>query len=292
MSAIPQISMALLLEDGFLPRHFRKVRGALRKRVPAAREAILSAFPEGSLVSAPSGGVSLWVSLPEGRRSAELYERAIAEGILVAPGFLFGDSGHYESSFRLNASVLTERDAHTLGEIAALLSAAPAGRDRLLLTLIYACGLRRNEAVQLQVGDIDGPRGQLRVRRGKGAKERVLPLPAHLLADLRAYWRDHRRGRPGHDSPWLFQGAQPGRPLSNALAQHLLERALAAADIKRKGGLHTLRHSFATHLLEGGADLRTVQILLGHSDIMATEIYTHVQSARMIALHRKFHPRS
>lgn len=121
MSAIPQISMALLLEDGFLPRHFRKVRGALRKRVPAAREAILSAFPEGSLVSAPSGGVSLWVTLPEGRRSAELYERAIAEGILVAPGFLFGDSGHYESSFRLNASVLTERDAHTLGGIAALL---------------------------------------------------------------------------------------------------------------------------------------------------------------------------
>ena len=172
-------------------------------------------------------------------------------------------------------------EVYAQSEIAALLAAAPEGRDRLLLTVIYACGLRRNEAVQLQVGDLDGPRGQLRVRRGKGAKERVLPLPAHLLADLRAYWRNHRAGRPGHDSPWLWQGAHPGRPMSNALAQHLLERALAAAKIKRKGGLHTLRHSFATHLLEAGIEITVVQKLLGHASLATTARYLHVTNGRV-----------
>ena len=111
-------------------------------------------------------------------------------------------------------------------EIKALLDAAAPGRNHMLLTVLYACGLRRAEAVQLQIGDIDGPRLQLRVRCGKGSKERVLPLADHLLADLRAYWRDHRKGRPGHDSPWLFQGAHPGRPMSNALAQQVILLAL------------------------------------------------------------------
>ena len=172
-------------------------------------------------------------------------------------------------------------EVYAQSEIAALLSAAGPGRDRLLLTLIYACGLRRNEAVQLQTGDIDGPRGQLRVRRGKGAKERVLPLPDHLLADLRVYWREVRVGRPGRDSPWLFQGAHPGRPLSNALAQHILERALAAAGIRRKGGLHTLRHSFATHLLESGVEITVVQKLLGHASLATTARYLHVTNGRV-----------
>ncbi len=172
-------------------------------------------------------------------------------------------------------------EVYAQSEIQALLGAATLGRNRMLLTLIYACGLRRNEAVQLQVGDIDGPRGQLRVRRGKGAKERVLPLPDHLLADLRTYWRDHRKGKPGHDSPWLFQGAHPGRPLSNALAQHILDRALEAAGIRRKGGLHTLRHSFATHLLEAGVEITVVQKLLGHASLATTARYLHVTNGRV-----------
>ena len=122
MSPIPQISMALLLEDGLLPRHLRKVRTALRSRVPVAREAILSSFPEGTQVSDPSGGVSLWVTLPEGKRSRDLYDRALAQGILVAPGRLFGVKRRNESSFRVNASVLTSSDAGALGSIARDLS--------------------------------------------------------------------------------------------------------------------------------------------------------------------------
>lgn len=166
-------------------------------------------------------------------------------------------------------------------EIKTLLGCAEPGRDQMLLTLLYACGLRRSEALQLQIGDIDGPRLQLRVRRGKGSKERVLPLSDHLLTDLRAYWRDHRKGRPGHDSPWLFQGVRPGRPMSNALAQHILDRTLERAAIRRKGGLHTLRHSFATHLLESGVEITLVQRLLGHSSLATTARYLHVTNGRI-----------
>lgn len=129
MSAIPQISMALLLEDGFLPRHFRKVRNALRNRVPAAREAILSAFPEGTRVINPAGGVSLWVTLPDGRRSEDLYIRGISAGILVAPGKLFGDAHRNESSFRVNASALIPDTMGLVGSLASIADQLPVNDD-------------------------------------------------------------------------------------------------------------------------------------------------------------------
>lgn len=179
---------------------------------------------------------------------------------------------------------ITRAEVYAPSEIAAILRAAPAGRDRMLLTLIYSCGLRRDESRLLQTGDLDGPRGQLRVRRGKGGKPRVLPLPAARLAELRAYWRADRAGRPGHDSPWLFQGVRPGEPLSKSLALHLYGRAVAAAGVKRKGGLHVLRHSFATHLLEAGVEITVVQRLLGHSSLTTTARYLHVTSGRVPSL--------
>jgi site-specific recombinase XerD len=175
-------------------------------------------------------------------------------------------------------------EVYAPSELAALLRAAAPGRDRMLLSVIYACGLRRDEARLLQTGDLDGPRGQLRVRRGKGAKERVLPLPAHLLAALRAYWKAERAGRPGHDSLWLFQGVRPGDPMSPSLALHVYARAVRAAGVKRKGGLHTLRHSFATHLLEAGVEITLVQRLLGHASLTTTARYLHVTSARVAQL--------
>ena len=176
---------------------------------------------------------------------------------------------------------ITRAEVYAPSEIAAILRAAPAGRDRMLLTLIYACGLRREEARLLQTGDLDAPRGQLRVRRGKGGKPRVLPLPASRLAELRAYWRRERAGRPGHDSPWLFQGARPGEPMSKSLALQLYGRAVAAAGVKRKGGLHVLRHSFATHLLEAGVEITVVQRLLGHASLTTTAHYLHVTQGRV-----------
>jgi len=177
--------------------------------------------------------------------------------------------------------IATRVEVYAQSEIAAILAAAGAGRDGMLLTVIYACGLRRDEARLLQVGDLDAPRGQLRVRRGKGGKPRVLPMTPALFGDMRVYWKAERSGRPGHDSPWLFQGVRPGEPMSKSLALHVLVRAIEAAKVRRKGGLHTLRHSFATHLLEAGVELTMVQQLLGHSSLLTTARYLHVTNGRV-----------
>jgi site-specific recombinase XerD len=176
---------------------------------------------------------------------------------------------------------VTRAEVYAPAEVAALLAAAPEWRDRVFLTLVYACGLRRDEARNLQTGDIDAARQQLRVRRGKGAKERVLPLPVPLLEQLRRMWRHERAGRPGHDSPWLFQGARPGEPLSRATALYIYVRAVRASGVKRKRGIHTLRHSYATHLLEGGVEITAVQRLLGHVSLTTTARYLHVTAGRL-----------
>jgi integrase/recombinase XerD len=162
-------------------------------------------------------------------------------------------------------------------------------RDRTMLELLYACGLRVSELASMAVADFDPQAGLLRVF-GKGSKERYVPLHASAVGFLLDYLR-HWRPLFGPKGDTVFLN-RSGLGLSRQGIWKLIRRYALEAGIKRPVSPHTLRHSFATHLLEGGADLRTVQILLGHSDIMATEIYTHVQSARMIALHRKFHPRS
>jgi len=177
-------------------------------------------------------------------------------------------------------------EVYALTEIAALLAAAPAGRDRAFLTTVYGCGLRLDEARHLQLADLDVPRMQLRVRRGKGAKERVLPLAMTLLELLRAYWRSDRAHRPGYfaDEPknaWLFQGQRSGQPLSKGTAQNIYVRAVVVSGIKRKKGLHTLRHSFATHLLEGAVEITAVKQMLGHTSLTTTSRYLHVTAGRL-----------
>lgn len=182
----------------------------------------------------------------------------------------------------------TRAEVYALAEIAAILAAAPAGRDRAWLTTVYACGLRLDEARHLQTGDLDAARGQLRVRRGKGAKERVLPLPVSLLTLLRAYWRTDRAHRPGYfpaadgaRDAWLFAGARADRPLSKGTAQNIYLRAIATSGVKRKKGIHALRHSYATHLLEAGAEITAVQRLLGHTSLTTTARYLHVTAGRL-----------
>lgn len=177
-------------------------------------------------------------------------------------------------------------EVYALAEIAALLAAAPAGRDRAFLTTVYGCGLRLDEARHLQIADLDVPRMQLRVRRGKGAKERVLPLALTLLELLRASWRSDRAHRPGYfaDEPknaWLFQGHRLGHPLAKGTAQNIYGRAVVASGIRRKKGLHTLRHSFATHLLEGGVEITAVKQMLGHTSLTTTARYLHVTAGRL-----------
>ncbi|ACV68635.1 site-specific tyrosine recombinase XerD [Desulfohalobium retbaense] len=162
-------------------------------------------------------------------------------------------------------------------------------RDRTILELLYAAGLRVSEVIRLQALDIDSQTGVVRVW-GKGAKERLVPLHPAALDYVRTYvqaWRP--QFAPQHKVLFLNRS---GRCLSRQAVWKNVKRYAVAAGIRRSISPHTIRHSFATHLLEGGADLRTVQLLLGHADISATEIYTHVQAGRLRAAHQDHHPRT
>jgi site-specific recombinase XerD len=155
-------------------------------------------------------------------------------------------------------------------EVAALLDAAPPGRDRALLQTAYACGVRISELLHLGVPDIDSARMVVVVRHGKGAKDRLVPLSARLLGELRAFWRWHR-------SPtWLFPGGSAGRPLHAGTVQRMFQRVRRRAGVAKAATVHTLRHSFATHLLEAGVDVFTLQRLLGHKSLSTTALYLHV----------------
>lgn len=161
-------------------------------------------------------------------------------------------------------------------------------RDRALLELLYACGLRVSELCSLRLSDVHLSHRYLRCV-GKGDKERVIPFGAHAQAALVAYLERERSIRTKSD--YLFPG-RGAKPLSRITAWRIVRRA--GALLRRVGRVypHLLRHSFATHLVENGTDLRFVQELLGHSTIATTQIYTHVDRRRLAAIHRRFHPRS
>ena len=160
-------------------------------------------------------------------------------------------------------------------EVARLFEAVPDSTHRLILQTAYAAGLRVSEVVRLQVGDIDAGRMVLHIRAAKGRKDRLVPLSVVLLERLRAYWRERR------PRPWLFPGQRRGSHLSTGQVQRICHRAVRAAGITKKASMHTLRHSYATHLLEGGVDLATLQRLLGHNQLSTTVRYTHVQEAHL-----------
>jgi len=162
-------------------------------------------------------------------------------------------------------------------------------RDKAMLELLYAAGLRVSEVSGLKVLNYDGQSGVVRVW-GKGGKERIVPLHFTCMKWL-DYYLQTWRGSFSPKQDFMFLN-RSGKGLSRQGIWKVIKKHALLAGIRKKVSPHTLRHSFATHLLEGGADLRTVQILLGHSDIIATEIYTHVQSDRLKSTHEKFHPRS
>lgn len=140
---------------------------------------------------------------------------------------------------------------------------------RMALTTMYACGLRISEAVRLTVKDIDGDRHQLWVRCGKGGKDRAVPLPDHVLKLLRSHYKNH-----GNGSTWLFPQKQGH--IGTDILQVGFKLALHEASINKNATPHTLRHSYATHLLENGEDITTLQKILGHADISTTKIYLHL----------------
>ena len=166
----------------------------------------------------------------------------------------------------------------SVAEIQQLLSCVHKPRYRICLSTIYACGLRLNEGISLQVADIDGERMLLHVRQGKGAKDRYVPLPEATLEMLRTFWTLHRHptwifpGRPSEGEPY----AAADKPMSSSGVQRAMRAAVKACGVQKHATVHTLRHSYATHLLEAGVNLRLIQSYLGHSSPKTTARYTHV----------------
>lgn len=171
------------------------------------------------------------------------------------------------------------------------LKTAQGLRARAILEIMYASGLRVSELVGLRVQDVDLDVGFLRCR-GKGSKERVVPLGKAAAHFLERYIQESRpKLLKGEDNLFLFL-AQGGHSLSRQSIWKIIKAMVSKAKIKKKVGPHTLRHSFATHLLEGGADLRSVQEMLGHANITTTQIYTHINRSRLKKIHAQFHPRA
>jgi len=160
-------------------------------------------------------------------------------------------------------------------EVLRLFDAAPAGRQRLRLQVLYACGLRLNELLHLRPTDVDSARMVVMVRQGKGRKDRLVPLSRRLLQELRDYWRMYR------PTGWLFPGESADGTLCPVTVQRQCQVAAQRAGLTKPCTPHTLRHSYATHLLEAGVDVVTLQAILGHRDLHTTAHYLHVSTRRL-----------
>lgn len=166
-------------------------------------------------------------------------------------------------------------DILSIEEVRKILSSIRLPRYRVCLTTIYSCGLRLREGARLQVGDIDSARHMVHLRQAKGGKDRYVPLPERTLEMLRQYWATHR------NPVWLFPGTPGGLstatvPVHPEGMQRAFSAALAECRINKRASVHTLRHSWATHLLEAGVNLRLIQEYLGHSSPTTTSVYTHL----------------
>lgn len=184
---------------------------------------------------------------------------------------------------------LSEREVESL--LAAPAVYQPLGlRDRAMLELLYATGLRVSELVKLQLNQVDSHRGLVRLL-GKGNKERLVPLGEEALMWLDQYLQEARGLLLGQQQCDYLFVTQRGGPMTRQAFWYLIKRHAKQAGITRPLSPHTLRHAFATHLLNHGADLRVVQMLLGHSSLSTTQIYTHVAQERLKQIHARFHPR-
>ena len=172
-------------------------------------------------------------------------------------------------------------DVLSVDEVRRLIAAVRTPHHRTFFWTVYSLGLRLEEGLHLQIGDIDGERMLVHVRRGKGAKDRYVPLPGRTLKALREYWATHRhptwlfpaRGRDGH------RAATADHPMTRSSVQKAMSRVVHELGFKKAVSIHTLRHSYATHLLEAGVNLRLIQQYLGHSSLGTTMVYLHLTTA-------------
>ena len=175
----------------------------------------------------------------------------------------------------------------SMEEVKRLLACAASIKVRVLLALCYGCGMRGGEAVRLRSGDIDSANGIIRIVQAKGRKDRIVMLPAEVLDLLRLAWTERTTRYDAGLAPterWLFPGRRKGLHLTVRQLSRLFHETAAAAGITKHVSLHTLRHSFATHLLEAGTDIRLIQAVLGHDKLDSTARYTRVATGRIAAL--------
>jgi len=172
-------------------------------------------------------------------------------------------------------------------EIKRLLAMAANIKVRAMLSLAYGCGLRAGEVVRLKAGDLDSAQNIIRIVQAKGRKDRNVMLPADILGLLRLWWKERPRHQDRDVAPperWLFPGRNPGRPLTTRQFARLFQETVNKAGITKPVSLHSLRHSFATHLLERGVDIRVIQALLGHDKLETTARYTRVATGMISAV--------
>jgi len=161
-------------------------------------------------------------------------------------------------------------------EVAALIAATRNLKHQTALSVAYGAGLRASELISLKVGDVDSTRMTLRIQQGKGGKDRYAKLSPVMLERLRTWWRVARAQGKMLEGGWLFPGLNPIEPLTARQLNRAVQEAAITARIDKRVSLHTLRHSFATHLLEQKVDIRIIQVLLGHKKLETTSLYTHV----------------
>jgi site-specific recombinase XerD len=188
--------------------------------------------------------------------------------------------GHDAIEFEVPGTKQPQRIPEILSrdEVSRLLEAPSNPKHRLLLATVYAGGLRVSEVVRLRVSHIDRARMTLRVEQGKGRRDRIVPLSRKLVEQLQTYWQNNPPG------VWLFPNRKGNGPLDITSAQRIFMRAKLRAGIDKRGGIHSLRHAFATHLIESGADVPTVQRLLGHRSVSTTMRYFHISQTRLATL--------
>jgi len=158
-------------------------------------------------------------------------------------------------------------------EIERILACLDNMKHRTMISMIYSCGLRLQELTNLKIKDIDSTRMQIHIRSGKGKKDRFVMLSQKVLEMLRIYWMNY------HPKEYLFEGQRKGFPIARSTVQHTFKKAVVQSGVNKDPGIHSLRHSFATHLLEKGISLLAIQKLLGHAHLKTTTIYTHLQTS-------------
>jgi integrase/recombinase XerC len=242
-------------------------RAAIALRFSALRTFYRFLIRHGAVASSPIKNISL-PKMPQ--RLPRFLTVKQMEELLVAP-----------------LKVLTAPKKESAGRP---VSVAACYRDVAILETIYSCGLRISELVGLRAEDIDGSEQILRVR-GKGRKERLLPISRTALEAIEHYWA-HLPERPAGDSPVFISETRRRSPVSGIMLARRLKRYLALAGLDPKITPHKLRHSYATHLLDNGADLRSVQELLGHAHLVTTQVYTHVTTDRLKKAYEQAHPRA